>query len=481
MRGAKIVLALAGLMAGLFPASAAPPDRLTVMTFNIWLGGARVDFARVAEAVETSGADVVAVQEADGNLAVLADLLGWRYYDLDLDVVSKYPVYPREEAGSLWTDVAVDHDRVVAVANVHLPAFDYGPELVRDGAPLPAVLDAERRMRVPYLDFRLPPLAARAAAGVPVVVAGDFNSPSHADWTAAAVGTRFHVAYPVDWPVTRLLESAGFADAWRTANPDPVVSPGLTWTPGMPAPKVPERETHDRIDMIWSAGPLALDDVRIVGEEGGPEVALAVSPWPSDHRALVAAYHVTPAPGDAAVATIHRAFRAGARIDYRFLVPAAAPDLRPVLVLPDGSREGLFTPGEGPRSEDGALETAGWTPGAYRIALATPDGDLAAETPVWVLPADAVPAVSVPERVTEGEPVAVAFSGAPARRSNFLGIFRAEETNIYAAVSKRPTDALPAGTAVFDESLPPGRYVARLLEDDRFVVLAEAPFEVAPP
>ncbi len=90
-----------------------------------------------------------------------------------------------------------------------------------------------------------------------------------------------------------------------TIHPDPVADPGLTWWATRPPTGgyEPDPETpHDRIDAIHVAGPATTVDCRIVGEIGRPDVAIAVDPWPSDHRAVVADVVVTPArlPGDRA-------------------------------------------------------------------------------------------------------------------------------------------------------------------------------------
>ena len=71
--------------------------------------------------------------------------------------------------------------------------------------------------------------AAAGRDGIPVFLLGDFNAPSHLDWTAAAVGSRPHLRAVVDWPVSRAIEAAGFRDTWREIHPDPVAEPGLTW------------------------------------------------------------------------------------------------------------------------------------------------------------------------------------------------------------------------------------------------------------
>ena len=123
-------------------------------------------------------------------------------------------------------------------------------------------------------------LAPALRTGRPVVVAGDFNEPSHLDWTEAAARAGVH-PIPVTWPATRSFAEAGLADAWRTVHPDPIERPGLTWTPRPSA-----REVHDRIDIVLFGGPgVTVVDAVLVGEKD-PPAGLVVTPYPSDHRAV---------------------------------------------------------------------------------------------------------------------------------------------------------------------------------------------------
>jgi exodeoxyribonuclease-3 len=78
-------------------------------------------------------------------------------------------------------------------------------------------------------------------------------------------------------------------DAYRIIHPDPVKSPGLTWTPITSTDDPKDR--HDRIDLVFMGGVehpgAAVKAVEIIGE--APESAdVVVSPYPSDHRAVVA-------------------------------------------------------------------------------------------------------------------------------------------------------------------------------------------------
>ena len=61
------------------------------MLSNIDYGGtARGDFDRVVEVIRSADADVVAIQEACGNIPRLARALGWDHYDTRLHRVSMW-------------------------------------------------------------------------------------------------------------------------------------------------------------------------------------------------------------------------------------------------------------------------------------------------------------------------------------------------------------------------------------------------------
>ena len=90
----------------------------------------------------------------------------------------------------------------------------------------------------------------------------------------------------VAWPGTSKLEKAGFVDLYRAVYPDPVARPGITWTPTTDAS---DKEDHlDRIDFVFARAPgLKVLSAGVVGEKA-PEADIIVTPWPSDHRAVVA-------------------------------------------------------------------------------------------------------------------------------------------------------------------------------------------------
>jgi len=182
-------------------ATANDPIELRVMTFNIEWGGTNISFDNVVQAIRRSDADIVGIQEAEGNLERLAAELGW-YYNLRNYVISKYPLIEPQEADGRYVFVEVSPGKIVALANVHLPSDPGGVEMLRDGATLEDVLAMERATRLPTLQPYLVILPALVEHGIPVFLTGDFNSPSYQDWTEAAVGTRPFLSSAVDWPAT---------------------------------------------------------------------------------------------------------------------------------------------------------------------------------------------------------------------------------------------------------------------------------------
>jgi exodeoxyribonuclease-3 len=68
-------------------------------------------------------------------------------------------------------------------------------------------------------------------------------------------------------------------------------NPGLTWSPKY---KIDDPTTHpDRIDFVYFKGNgLKVTDVKIVGENE-ENADMVVTPYPSDHRAVVADFELT--------------------------------------------------------------------------------------------------------------------------------------------------------------------------------------------
>lgn len=458
------------------------PIELRVMTFNIEWGGTNVSFDNVVGAIRLADADIVGIQEAEGNLPRLAALLGW-HYNLPNYAISKFPILEPPAADRRFVYVEVRPGQVVALANVHLPSDPYGPDLIRDGGQLEEVIELETSARLKSLQPFLEVLAPVVRNDVPVFLTGDFNAPSHTDWTEDMVGARPFIKFPVDWPVSRAVERAGFKDSWRVVHPNPKKDPGLTWWAGRPplesyAPG--ENDPQDRIDFVWFAGPTKVLSSELVGEAGAENVTLSISPWPSDHRAVVSTFSVLPAATPRLVSASRRIFD---QDDDVTIVYRHAQNSK--LEVNGISHETV--------SGDGELRLPARTfsPGHYEVKLLAP-GSETIGSDFWVVDSNATPAVDVAgENFNVGEPIEIHWKNGPGHRNDYLGIYTVGTNSAYVpgydgGLTWFYIDALPEGSMVLDAAtsevvwpLPPGHYVARLMKDDGYDTLAESvPFTI---
>ena len=83
-----------------------------------------------------------------------------------------------------------------------------------------------------------------------------------------------------------------------------------------------------------------------------------------------------------------------------------------------------------------------------------------------------------------GGAIRIAWRNAPAYRRDWVGVWKAGEPDLYNGyLTFAYTGATVAGAtriAGDARTFPPGRYVARLLKDDGYGVLAQTSFTVAP-
>jgi endonuclease/exonuclease/phosphatase family metal-dependent hydrolase len=494
-------LLLAALALTTTTAAADDAVRLKILSFNIWYGGDQVSFAKVIEAIRAADADSVGLQEPDGKTLEIAAAAGYPYADTRRHILSKFPIFDSGSGettyqGAPWYSVAgVDPDRVhawimvapgrvVAVANTHLTSDPYGPELARDGLTLEEVLQNEADTRVPEAQALVDGLKPVIDTGAPVILTGDFNTPSHLDWTEAAVAAR-GLPFAVDWPTTRLLADAGFTDSYRAAHPDPVASPGLTWTPGRPWPVLPEGETHDRIDHVQVAN-AAVIEATVVGEPGNPDVGVSVTPWPSDHRAVLATVEAVPAAAPALITTEPRPVRAGADVLIRVHVPEGGNWSAYIVPRGGAADQGLTGIADVSLADRPTilLSTAGIAPGAYDAVLLGDDGAELARHAFSIVAADGQATLTLAQgKVTPGADIALTFTGAPGFKLDWIGIWRAGDPSVYNYLGFAYTGARHEGAITFPaaelyEELAPGDYEARLMFDDHYRAVAIAPFSV---
>ena len=125
--------------------------------------------------------------------------------------------------------------------------------------------------------------------------------------------------------------------------------------------------------------------------------------------------------------------------------------------------------------------TAAMAPGRYSRGAGRRRRQVLASSPFWVVEPDSQPRIETDREIyARGDPVDVSWSGGPGNKLDYVAIFRAADPSLYSYVGYRYVDARPAGTVRFGVGSPlkPGRYVARLMLDDGYSVIAETPFEV---
>ena len=520
----SILVAAAALVLGPAPVDAAPKPgvRLRILNVNIFYGGDEIDLAsgkwchrsdgcpenlaRMIDAIQAAAPDVVALEEGEHSTRVIADALGFHASER-MQIATRYPLIDPPGGDGVYVFAEVAPGRVVALMNVHLPADPYGPYLVRDGATLEEVLALENGLRVPALARQLAALPGLLAQQIPTFLAGDFNSPSHLDWTPAVAAVRSEVRYPVEWPVSFVLTTAGFRDSYREVHADPVAVPGFTWTPG--SLEGVANEVHDRIDGVLAAGDAVAVDSSVVGEVGGPDVGIEIVDYPTDHRGVVASFDVVPTVppifvavgsrrvfvGDPLSAAFHAPGRSGERVA---IAPAGGGGAEALVALPTGARN----------PTDGSLvfATGGLAPGVYDALLLDARGSVLSRTRFWLYAVGTEPSVATSKAVyAGGEPIVVSWKAAPGMRWDWLGIFAPGEVdgNPNATTCNASTcgngryllyeytrTAIEGSTHFGPDSpvgwstwpLQPGNYEIRLLLDDGYRSLASSsPFKVVNP
>lgn len=318
---------------------------LTFLQFNIWQEGTKIEkgFEAIVDEVVNSNADFVMFSEVrnyknsrfcDRIVTALKEkgLTYYSFYSYDSGLLSRYPIidsatiFPEiNDHGSIYKLKTLVKKDTICVYTAHLdylnctyyevrgydgntwkqlpePITDINYLLennlssLRDDAILKFIDDANRERKNGNLIF----------------LGGDFNEPSHLDWTQETKHIADHNGVVIKWNVTSMLQDNGFIDAYRMANPNPVTHPGytfpayITWKEPAKVTWAPKSDERERIDFIFYAEnpKIKLKSSSIVG----PKSSIAyckeiventcdniISPsglWPSDHKAVIAIFKI---------------------------------------------------------------------------------------------------------------------------------------------------------------------------------------------
>lgn len=316
---------------------------LKILQFNIWQEGTVVEggFEGIVDNILNVDPDLITFSEVRNYnetefiprlLQSLADK-GATYYGLpstSTGILSKYPIKEQEYAypighGSILKATIPFYDKTIILYSAHLDYTRYACYLPRGYSGTTwekikePIVDVDSIITVNRESFRdeaikelIDDARKEREKGHFVFVGGDFNEPSYLDWTEETKNMFDHNGTVVPWDCSVILYENGFKDAYREFYPNPVTHPGFTFpsdNPDMQVNKLtwaPEADERDRIDFIYYVpdASLKLQDAVMVGpsssiirnvrteETSQDKFILPVSPWPTDHKAVMATFMI---------------------------------------------------------------------------------------------------------------------------------------------------------------------------------------------
>ena len=201
----------------------------------------------------------------------------------NLSILSRYPIaesldlYRPFNFGGALIRAGKLNLRVYSLWLHHLPSLS--TSLARPDCNPASLVAGEWQTRAKemrdILEAIRPTMQSRDA--LPVIIGGDFNSPSHLDWIERTADRPFHRGHVVRWPVSALCTEAGLTDGYRAVHTDPRRSPGITWSPRFGATQ--------RIDYVYHrSSRLVPVSARVIDSHAAR--------FPSDHAAVLVQYRV---------------------------------------------------------------------------------------------------------------------------------------------------------------------------------------------
>lgn len=317
---------------------------IRVLQFNIWQEGSIVPggFDAIVDEIIRLKADLIAFSEVRNykqtsfNERIVEALaqkgqIYYSFYSYDSGILSKYPIekyetiFPEQnDQGSLYKALINIKGKQLAFYTAHLDykhAANYLPRGYHSSTweklPKP-VLDVKEILADNLASKRDEAIKAFISdalqeinAGKQVILGGDFNEPSHLDWTENSKHL-FERKVAVDWSVPLMPAENQFSDAYREKYPNSITHPGITfpvYNPKVDFKKLvwaPESDDRDRIDYIfyYPNPEIKLKKIKMIGpqesiafgkvikEKTKDPLILPKGIWPTDHRAIFAIFRL---------------------------------------------------------------------------------------------------------------------------------------------------------------------------------------------
>lgn len=284
-----------------------PISTFKVMAWNIFHGANEIESGpeNAIKIIKALNPDVVLMVETYGSGKKIADALGYHFHliapegtalddkTINLSILSRYPFgtridteYPFYLGGR---EIIIGNKKIRFLTNW----FHYAPwedEPHKLGMTSNELLTWEKTGKKYEMIQKVLPYIEKYAAqsdSIPLIIGGDFNTPSHLDWGKDTKD--IHNGLVVPWYATRVLEDLGLIDSYRKLNPDVLETPGITWN-------TKDKNDSHRIDYIFYKGrsvkaleshiynafinePISIGDVRVL--------------YPSDHGIVVTKFELT--------------------------------------------------------------------------------------------------------------------------------------------------------------------------------------------
>ncbi|HCA38646.1 MAG: endonuclease/exonuclease/phosphatase family protein [Phycisphaerales bacterium] len=311
-----------GLFLGvIFAIGAAPvePDGVRVMVWNVLHGGNDVEQGaeKALAIIREVQPDVVLMQESydiNGDRPRLGEWLagelGWHQHQAEskhlcvLTPLKMEATFFHHEWHGIGARLIDEHGRSMLAWSIWIDWRSFITYELRDK---PGITDeellaaeSERSNRKQQGEAIITHLreSGQLDADVPLLVGGDWNCPSHLDWTVDTARVyRNRRAMPL--PVSMAMQQAGFTDTFRTAYPNPVQHPGITWSPmnrGAGDDDTGKAQGFERIDRLylknpkspvggWTLRPISAHVLPVIWED--ESIPVPKRAFPSDHGAVV--------------------------------------------------------------------------------------------------------------------------------------------------------------------------------------------------
>lgn len=306
----RLILGATLLLSSLQTYSA--PDTLRVLVWNVWHGTNDVDQGpeKALQLIKDSKADICLLQESydisgpRGKFGPwAAEQLGWNALQgksPHLCVMSPYKVKKTFfHAG--WHGIGAElQDSKGRTLHAFSTWIDYRSYVSRYFQDNPKATDAEllaceteHSSRAAQATKIISYLERQSLTDLktPLLVGGDWNCPSHLDWTKETSEAFLH-RRDLSLPVSVAMQKAGFKDCYRIVYPDPVKERGDTWSP-LFREKEGKKLPLDRIDRLYYKSNQSQPLLKPVRAWVFPEelednaVPIRERSFPSDHAALL--------------------------------------------------------------------------------------------------------------------------------------------------------------------------------------------------